>query len=1116
MKFKTLFNNDKQIRQALDKERVFISPDFGIILDAITTELKDENIIIITENFEDAKLAKRIITDALLNPEFGLYPFEVSLASRERIAQKISFLDALYSKKRKIIVSSLKGLFDPILPKMFVDKLIISKKDKVNMHNFSCKLANFGYKRTAEITERGEFSVKGNIIDIYTFMYEKPIRILFGEESDIEVLKFFDIETKRSENSVSSITIYPITYFPFKGSLWKKASKKLEGKLTESKDEYLRDTVLENFNALRKGDTIGINYYFKFFFDNGIISYPTLIDTVNDYRKIFWKTVDTENFIKETKEIYEKSVDANEIIPFNVSITEKGVEALSKGKVIYLSKFPKEKHLKLKVKMVSENFLALSSFKEFALTYLKEKNIIIVTEAYERIKELLNVYELSSSGISIKKGYIEQGVETEKTLILSDKELFPHYKTYKLKKKILSSEKITSIEELNIGDYIVHSNFGIGIFKGLVKLNSDGNENEYLLIEYRDGEKLYVPMERIGFVERYIGDRRIVSLNRLHGTEWQKTKENAKENAVMLAKRLLRTQAERALRGGISFKPFPNEEKVLDLSFPYVLTEDQRNAIQDVLTDMQSSRPMDRLVCGDVGYGKTEVAIRAAFRAVMNGKQVAVLAPTTVLAMQHGRTFRERLHLFPVEIEVLSRLTPKDEVRTILKKLKDGTLDILIGTHRILSKDVKFNDLGLLIIDEEQKFGVKDKEKIKQLCTRIDLLTLTATPIPRTLHTALINLKSISLINTPPPGRFPVKTFVMPFNWEVVRKAVQFELNRKGQVFFVHNRIEDIYEFAEKLKLALRDIKARIAVAHGKMDKGQLEQVMFDFYQGKIDLLLSTTIIENGLDIPTVNTLIVDTAENFGLSQMYQLRGRVGRSHINAFAYFFFTHKKSLKAIAEERLETIKEFTSKGSGIKIAMKDLELRGAGNILGKEQHGHIVSVGYNMYVSLLDEAVAELKGEKQIKMKNISVRLKEKYYIPDTYVSMNVERMNYYRRIMNARDFLEIKGIREELTDRFGRLPLEVENLLKIGMIEIAARNIGIKEIFEEGKRVFFTIDKENKLNVNGMKRFLEKGNKVRFGKDYLSFGIEKNVIKETLSMLNLLKEGEKYAEMDYKK
>jgi len=1119
MKFKDLFNDPKRISQIFRKEKVFISPDFSVVINAIVNELKNSNILIITRNFGDAKIIKHIFPDVLLNPEFGLYPFEVSLVGKDKVSEKIEFLNAFYKTGRKIVISSLKGLFDPILPKEFTNELFISRKSRISMSKLSYILGSYGFKRTAEVTERGEFSVRGNIVDIYTFMYERPIRMLYGENNEIEVLKFFNIETRRSEDTVSSVRIHSITYFPFPETLWEEAFKRLKIHLNKARNEYLKDSAVEDFNVLRENGVMGINYYFKFFFNKGIVSYPTLIDMIDGYTKVYWKIINVESFIEETKEIYQKSVDAGEIIPFHIDIVRSGIEILKKGKSIYLSKLPeRDGCLELPVKPMVESFLALSSFKEFILSYLKEKNIIIVTEAYERVKELLDVYGISpfnTKGLHLLKGYIEQGVETEKALVLTDKELFPHYKIRKPKKRILYSKRVASAEELNAGDYVVHNDFGIGIFKGLVKLKLANSENEYLLIEYRNGERLYVPMERIGFVERYIGDRRIISLNRLHGIEWQRTKERAKENARELARRLLRTQAERKLKGGFSFKPFIEEERILDLSFPYELTEDQNKAIEEVISDMELNTPMDKLVCGDVGYGKTEVAIRATFRAIMNGKQVAILVPTTVLAMQHGRTFRERLHLFPVEIGVLSRFTPKKEIKVMLKKLKEGTLDVLIGTHRILSDDVKFKDPGLLVIDEEQKFGVKDKEKIKEFCANIDLLTLTATPIPRTLHSALINLKSISLINTPPLGRFPVKTFVMPFDWKVGEKAIQFELNRNGQVFFVHNKIEDIYKFAEKLKYMLKTTKARIGIVHSKMDKEDLEQAMLSFYQGKLDILLSTTIIENGLDIPTVNTLIVDSAENFGLSQMYQLRGRVGRSHINAFAYFFFTRKKSLKAVAEERLETIKEFTGIGAGIKVAMKDLELRGAGNILGKEQHGHIVSVGYNMYVSLLDEAVAELKGVKQIKIKDVSVRLKEKYYIPSTYISMNIERMDYYRRITAAKSSLEIDEIRNELIDRFGRIPQEVKNLLKVGIIEAGSRDIGIKEVFQEGKRVFFTVDEENTLSANGIKLFLEQGKGVRFGKDYLSFEIEKNVIDEVLNAFNTLKGEKNCVGMDYK-
>jgi len=1119
MKFEDLFENSERIIQTSDKEKIFISPDFGVLVKAIINKLKDDNIIIITRDFEDAKLLKHIVPGGLLNPEFGLHPFENGFVGEDRIAKKIEFLNLFYKKEeRKIVISSLKGLFDPVIPKKYVKELYIKKNGKVSISKLSRTLANFGYRRTLEVAERGEFSVKGNIIDIYTFTHEKPIRVLYGEEDKIEVLKFFNIETKRSESVLSSIELYPINYFLFPEGIWKKAFERVKLCLRNKKNEYLKDSVMEDFAALREGDTVGINYYFQFFSNKGIVSYPSLIDEINCFTKIIYKTIDTKNFMRETKEVYEKSVDTGEIIPLSLDIIGKGLESIEKGKIVYLSKFSDSgKYVELPIKPLSENFLALSSFKDFILSYLDEKNIIIITEEYERVKELIDIYEISPSKLEklqLIDGYMEQGIETEKVLVLTDKELFPHYKIRKLARKLLFSEKIVSVEELETGNYVVHKDFGIGIFKGLVKLKMGDSESEYLLIEYRDGEKLYVPMERIGFVERYIGDRRIISLSKLHGKEWGNIKEKARENAQKLARKLLQVQAERTLRGGFSFKSFREEEKILDLSFPYELTDGQEVALTEVMLDMEADKPMDRLVCGDVGYGKTEIAIRAAFKAVMNGKQAVVLVPTTILAMQHGRIFRERLHLFPIEIDVLSRFTSKEHTNTILKKLKAGTLDILIGTHRILSKDVKLKNLGLLIVDEEQKFGVRDKEKIKELCANIDILTLTATPIPRTLHSSLINLRSISLINTPPMGRFPIKTFVMPLNWEVIVKAIQFELNRKGQVFFVHNKIENIYEFTEKLKNLLKDTSARISVVHGKMDKGDIERVMLLFYQGKIDVLVSTTIIENGLDIPTVNTLIVDTAESFGLSQMYQLRGRIGRSHINAFAYFFFTKNKSLKAVAEERLETIKEFEGKGAGIKIAMKDLEIRGAGNMLGKEQHGHIVSVGYNMYVNLLDEAVAELKGKKIIETKDVLVRLKEKYYIPSRYISVNSERMNYYRRITGAKDSLEINNIREELVDRFGKIPPEVENLLKIGIIEADARDIGIKEIFQEGKRVFFSVDKKNTLSLKNVKMFLDKSKKARFGEDYLSFETGKDIIVEVLNALNILREERNYAKLDY--
>ncbi|PIW10976.1 MAG: transcription-repair coupling factor, partial [Caldiserica bacterium CG17_big_fil_post_rev_8_21_14_2_50_35_7] len=471
------------------------------------------------------------------------------------------------------------------------------------------------------------------------------------------------------------------------------------------------------------------------------------------------------------------------------------------------------------------------------------------------------------------------------------------------------------------------------------------------------------------------------------------------------------------------------------------------------------------------------------------------------------------LRAFAVEVATLSRLTEPKREKEILNKLQNGSVDIIIGTHRILSEDIKFKDPGLIIIDEEQKFGVKHKEKLKEMKANVDVLTLTATPIPRTLHSAIIKLKAVSLINTPPIGRVPVKTFVFPRNFEIIKKAIEFELQRAGQVFVVHNKIEDIYSFAMTVKQLVPE--ARVDVAHGKTRKDEIEKIMLSFYEGETDVLVSTTIIENGLDIPTVNTLIVDNAQDFGLSQMYQLRGRIGRSHINAFAYFLYTANKDLKSIAEERLETIKEFSGLSSGIKIALKDLELRGAGNLLGKEQHGHIVSVGYNLYVTLLEEAVSELRGEKKVELKGIPIRLNETYYIPDTYVSVNTERMDYYRRITTADTVRKIDEIRSELFDRFGGLSKAVDNLLLIGIMNYLARESGVREIYQEGSRVFISIEDGNKISFEGLEKLLKSNVTARFGENYISFEANNSPLKETLEVMNLLK-GVNHAGMDSKK
>ena len=1108
IKFNNLFKSAHIVNNISKNNKLSFSPLSGALLLALVNEIKENNILIITDNMEMAKTLNRILESSLLNPEFGIYPYENDIVSQETVEQKLKFFEQFYSKKNKIIVTSIKGLFDVILPENKVDCLAVNTGKTMSESKFIRKLNTFGYKRALEIADKGDFSVKGSIVDLFLYSLDNPLRFEFNEEK-IEEIKCFDLATMRSVEKIKDVVIYPVSFLRLSDKELMELKENI-GKVVGKNDLYLNDSIWSDVEEISKNENVGVNYYSQFLFNKGVLGYPSLVDFSQKFTKIYYGNVTFEKFLSETEEIYKKSVEADEIFPVKTSKIKDAVRLLSKGEELRLLNFPIDNTINLDITSIPENFSALSSLKDFILSYLKEKSVLIVTEQYERVKELLSLYELvpkyelsNKKGLYLLEGFLEKGIETENILILTDKELFPHYKLRKAPKKIVFSREISNIEELVVGDYVVHKDFGIGIFKGLKEIKQNGVEKEYMLIEYRNGEKLYVPMERIGLVQRYIGDRRIIALNRLHGAEWEGTKKKAAESARLLAMKMLRVEAERKLKGGFQFKPFPREEKVLVLSFPYEFTDDQQAAMEEVFKDMEKPLPMDRLICGDVGYGKTEIAIRAAFRAAMNGKQTAFLVPTTVLALQHERTLRERLHLFPVEIGMLSRFTSKKDVNKILRKLEDGTMDIVVGTHRVLSKDVKFKNLGLLIIDEEQKFGVRDKERIKEMKANIDLLTLTATPIPRTLHSALVNLKSISMINTPPPGRLPVKTFVMPFSWDVAKKAVEFELGRNGQVFVVHNRIESIYSFAEKLRMLVPN--AKIAVAHGRMDKLDLEEVMLAFYKGDTDVLVSTTIIENGIDIPTVNTLLVDVAENFGLSQMYQLRGRIGRSHINAFAYFFFTPNKSLRAISEERLQTIKEFTGIGAGIKISMKDLELRGAGNILGKEQHGHIISVGYNMYVNLLEEAIAELKGEKKPPVKDAVIRVAEKYFIPSSFVPLNSERMDYYRRITNAIDSTEIDRIVDELIDRFGKLPREVKNLIEVGKCELIMRNVGVKEVFQEGKRIFFSINKDNRVSPKGLQELLQLDESTRFGKDYLSFEVHNgDLLGQIHFVLNLLR------------
>jgi len=643
------------------------------------------------------------------------------------------------------------------------------------------------------------------------------------------------------------------------------------------------------------------------------------------------------------------------------------------------------------------------------------------------------------------------GVEMplDRLLILTEAEIFGRVRRRKKVKARFGKEgiRLSDFGELTVGDYVVHINHGIGRYLGIKKLEIGASCRDYLEIEYAGQDRLYVPTDQVNLIQKYVGiEDTPPKINRLGGGEWQKVKNRVQESIKEMADNLLRLYADRFTAKGYVYPPDTVWQKEFEEAFIYEETPDQIRATEEIKRDMESSRPMDRLLCGDVGYGKTEVAMRAAFKAVTEGKQVAVLVPTTILAQQHFQTFTQRFSGYPVVIGVLSRFQSPAEQERIVKGLKNGTIDLVIGTHRLLSKDVAFKDLGLLIVDEEQKFGVLHKERLKELKKNVDALTLTATPIPRTLHMSLIGIRDMSVIETPPEDRFPVKTYVIEFNEDVIAEAIRRELDRGGQVFFVYNRVQTIERMASYLQQLIPE--ARIEIAHGQMNEDTLEEVMLSFYEGASDILVCTTIIENGLDIPNVNTLIVYDADRLGLSQLYQLRGRVGRSNRVAYAYFTYRKDRMLGEMAEKRLAAIRDFTDLGSGFKIALRDLEIRGAGNLLGPEQHGHIAAIGFDLYCKLLEEAIKERRGEKRPDTPDPTIEVEIDAYIDEGYISDPAQKVEIYKKIAAVSSLSEADEVEEEIEDRFGDLPEAVRNLLEISRLKVLAKQLGIETITSE--------------------------------------------------------------------
>jgi len=1007
-------------------------------------------------------------------------PFEVVAASREPAARRLETLAALRSKEEEVaVVASIEALLAKLIPPLCWEKAVITLQvnQEYNYNELPLQLVQAGYERLETAEAPGQFAVRGDIVDIYPF-YGSPVRIEFwGDE--IASLKRMDPETQRSTDSLELVRIWPVREFFYdpervKAALerFDHAYKERRAQLKGNKSALLRLQQRANrlLEMARTGTGGSLNLVQPYFYPEQ----ASLLDYLpEDSLVILDDPGRLPEQVKGRTALLES--DYRRLFQEGGSFTP-WQEYYFSGEQLFagIRDFPLVcfTHLLTRVSIIEPKALATITVKEMQ-PFLgrpdllaqelkemlrKQMTVLLLTGAKSSLKQLereLRDREISflpadkwqenlvQGRLQVATGLLKQGFEVPGVLaVITAKELYGRGKS-KTRSRQRTAGRLT---DLTPGDYVVHVHQGIGLYLGITKKETDGSIKDYLEIAYAGDARLFVPVDQADLVQKYVGPEGATPrLSRMGGGEWTRLKQRVKKRVKELAQDLLALYAERERTQGYAFSPDTVWQKEFEEQFPYEETPDQLEAIKQVKADMEKPRPMDRLLCGDVGFGKTEVAIRAAFKAVQDGKQVAVLVPTTVLAQQHYLTFKERFAPYPVKVDMLSRFRSPAEQRATINNLKKGLVDIVIGTHRLLSKDVVFKDLGLLVVDEEQRFGVAHKEKIKMLKANVDVLTMTATPIPRTLQMSLSGVRDLSLIETPPEDRLPVQTYVLEYDPEVVREAILKEIERGGQVFYVHNRVQTIYQTAHYLQGLVAE--ATFKVAHGQMKEEDLERVMWEFLNQKFDCLVCTTIIESGLDFPNANTLIVENADWFGLAQLYQLRGRVGRSNRLAYAYFTFNRDKVLTEQAEKRLRALQEFTEFGSGFKLALRDLEIRGAGNILGAEQHGHMAAVGFDLYNQLLQEAVKELRGEKVPEKKAAAplFDLRVDSYLPDDYIRDGREKVEIYRRLAMSESLEEVKELAAEVRDRFGRMPEQVVYLFDLAMIRVKAAQLGIKEV-----------------------------------------------------------------------
>lgn len=1106
-------NGFQELTRALETEK-------GLVTVSGCTDAQKPHMIYAVNNGRKNKIivafheqrAKELYEDyRFFEPNAVYYPakdvlfYQSDIRGNLLTAERINALKAIHENEHCTLITTFDALMNTMAPpqKMWDSILTIHPEDTLDMDEVKAQLIRMGYEKEYQVETIGQFAMRGGILDIFPLTEDNPVRIeMWGDE--VDTLRSFDTESQRSIENLEELVIYPACELVLTGEekqagieKMQKEAKKVSDKLRsdmKTEEAYRTSSMAEEL-AEEWGELsmcAGMDAFLAYFCNEriGLLDYFDPEETIlffDEMSRCVERGRQTEvEFSESMKQRLEKgyilpgqmkelflckeimgALERYACMSVNaLDVKTNGLKSIGQYTIHGKNVNPYNNSFDLLVKDLKQyrrngyKIILLSGSrtraKRLAEDLMNEELTAFYTEDYD--------HTLLAGQIMVCYGKIHKGFEYPilQFVVITETDIFGAEKKKKRRHRTYEGERIQSFSELSVGDYVVHENHGLGVYRGIEKIEVDKTIKDYIKIEYMGGSNLYILATQLELIQKYAGkDARKPKLNKLGSQDWGRTRNKVRSAVKEIAQDLVQLYATREEKHGFVYGPDTVWQREFEELFPFEETEDQELAIEATKKDMESTKIMDRLICGDVGYGKTEIAIRAAFKAVQEGKQVVYLVPTTILAQQIYNNFAQRMKDFPVRVDLLCRFRTSAEQKKTIEDLKKGQVDIVVGTHRVLSKDVAYKDLGLLIIDEEQRFGVTHKEKIKQLKTNVDVLTLTATPIPRTLHMSLIGIRDMSVLEEPPMDRVPIQTYVMEYNDELVREAISRELARDGQVYYVYNKVKDIDEITQRIQSLVPE--ANVAFAHGQMRETELERIMYSFINGEIDVLVSTTIIETGLDISNVNTMIIHDADNMGLSQLYQLRGRVGRSNRTAYAFLMYRRNKMLKEIAEKRLAAIKEYSELGSGFKIAMRDLEIRGAGNLLGAEQSGHMASVGYDLYCKMLNEAVKEAKGIAPVEKFDTSVDVETNAFIPPTYIANEFQKLDIYKRIAGVESQEESEEMLEELIDRFGEPPKSVQNLLTIARLKAKAHHVYVTDVVQKGGELRLTMYEKAKVD-----------------------------------------------------